>query len=149
MKLYFCLCLLISDIKQRPLYRSKEYDTSRDPQSSLSAGSQVLFGSMTKFVADMGDPHGGLRLDLRTRCYAYFHGKYESNPDACFKRRESTSIKYKDVTHAGTLAVFMDDWDSVRCAPSSGLSSRKGRKIYVATLGNFPPIRAGHTSLLA
>lgn len=35
------------------LYRSKEYDTSRDPRGPLSAGAEVLYGVVTDFVATM------------------------------------------------------------------------------------------------
>ncbi|KAL4914590.1 hypothetical protein BDW62DRAFT_204479 [Aspergillus aurantiobrunneus] len=35
------------------LYRSKEYDTSRDPRGPLSAGAEVLYGIVTDFVAAM------------------------------------------------------------------------------------------------
>ncbi|KAL3478914.1 hypothetical protein BJX99DRAFT_245163 [Aspergillus californicus] len=37
------------------LYRSKEYDTSRDPKGPFSAGAEVLYGVVTDFVAAMAD----------------------------------------------------------------------------------------------
>ncbi|KAL4864883.1 hypothetical protein BDV12DRAFT_200697 [Aspergillus spectabilis] len=37
------------------LYRSKDYDTSRDPKGPLSAGAEVLYGVVTDFVAAMAD----------------------------------------------------------------------------------------------
>ncbi|KAL6231895.1 hypothetical protein BDW75DRAFT_31010 [Aspergillus navahoensis] len=35
------------------LYRSKEYDTSRDPKGPITAGAEVLYGVITDFVAAM------------------------------------------------------------------------------------------------
>ncbi|KAL3461160.1 hypothetical protein BJX64DRAFT_300186 [Aspergillus heterothallicus] len=37
------------------LYRSKEYDTSRDPKGPLSAGAEVLYGVVTDFVSAMAE----------------------------------------------------------------------------------------------
>jgi hypothetical protein len=40
---------------ERHRYRSEEYDTARDPGTPLSALSQVILGSMAKFMTDVGD----------------------------------------------------------------------------------------------
>ncbi|OQD89592.1 hypothetical protein PENANT_c002G04470 [Penicillium antarcticum] len=96
-------------IKLRPRYRSEEYDTSRDPQNPLSAGSQALFGSMTKFMIDVGDTASEI-FDLVSgrRCYAYFRGKRQREPGDRLQRHESTSVEER----AGTPTVLRDDWDT-------------------------------------
>ncbi|RHZ46605.1 glycosyltransferase [Aspergillus thermomutatus] len=42
-------------VRNLKLYRSEEYDTARDPETPLSALSQVLIGSMAKLMIDVGD----------------------------------------------------------------------------------------------
>ncbi|KAL4786590.1 hypothetical protein BJX76DRAFT_346113 [Aspergillus varians] len=42
------------------LYRSKEYDTSRDPRGPLSAGAEVLYGVVTDFVTAMAEIPSGV-----------------------------------------------------------------------------------------
>ncbi|KAB8222972.1 hypothetical protein BDV33DRAFT_229054 [Aspergillus novoparasiticus] len=42
-------------VRHLELYRSKEYDTARDPGTPLIALVQVVLGSLAKFVTDVGD----------------------------------------------------------------------------------------------
>lgn len=112
-------------LNKRPRYRSEEYDTSRDPENPLSAGLQVLFGSMTKFMTDMGDvvsevfdmPSGRQR-------YAYFNGRHQNKPVDWLKRHESIPVENQDVGCPGTSVMFADGRHTARGGSSSGRSKR-------------------------
>lgn len=75
------------------LYRSKEYDTSRDPRGPLSAGAEVLYGVVTDFVAtmaavptDVAEVFRGNRHRHRSRRHLR-HGKHNRPIHAWKKER--------------------------------------------------------------
>ncbi|KAL4765013.1 putative UDP-glucose,sterol transferase [Aspergillus foveolatus] len=76
------------------LYRSKEYDTSRDPKGPITAGAEVLYGVITDFVAamatmptDMAEMfradhrHGRIRMKRHPK-----HGRKPSSPVQKWKK---------------------------------------------------------------
>ncbi|KAL2844170.1 hypothetical protein BJY01DRAFT_215226 [Aspergillus pseudoustus] len=52
------------------LYRSKEYDTSRDPRGPISAGAEVLYGVVTDFVSAIAEVPTDVAEMIRA------HGQY-------------------------------------------------------------------------
>ncbi|KAJ0421271.1 hypothetical protein BJY00DRAFT_312185 [Aspergillus carlsbadensis] len=87
------------------LYRSKEYDTSRDPRGPLSAGAEVLYGVVTDFVSAMADVPsdvadmfrghgyhgGGHRHGHRHRHLK--HGQRAPNPACEWKKKHFAKAK--------------------------------------------------------
>ncbi|KAJ5681971.1 uncharacterized protein N7477_001911 [Penicillium maclennaniae] len=129
------------------LYRSEEYDTSRDPQNPLSAGSQVVFGSLTKLMIDMRDTSSKWSLGEGTVVVLM------ESAIACqrtgHKRDQSFSTEGKKAKRAGTLPVSKNDWNQARRGSSSGRPQRKGRKGSISTFENCLPTTAAHASRLA
>ncbi|KAL4902178.1 hypothetical protein BDW74DRAFT_65044 [Aspergillus multicolor] len=76
------------------LYRSKEYDTSRDPKGPLTAGAEVLYGVITDFVAamaamptDMAEMFRGNHRHGRRHSKGHLkHGKQPPSPVRRWKK---------------------------------------------------------------
>jgi hypothetical protein len=104
----------------------------------------VLFGSVAKFVTDMGDTASDV-FDLVSgrRCYACFHERHQNEPDGWLRRPESIPLQQQDATHAGSRVVFVGKLHTPRRESSSKRSKRKGWRRYIATLGNTATARVG------
>ncbi|KAJ6104643.1 hypothetical protein N7523_010963 [Penicillium sp. IBT 18751x] len=138
------------DPRALKLYRSEEYDTSRDPQNPLSAGSQVVFGSLTKLMIDMRDVASDIiELVSGSRHRRRSHRRHQSVSKDWSQRDQSSSTEEKKAKRAGSLPVSKTDWNQVRRRSSSGLPHTKGRKESISTCGNFLPTTAAHASRLA
>ncbi|PYH93363.1 UDP-glucose,sterol transferase [Aspergillus ellipticus CBS 707.79] len=59
------------------LYRSREYDTSRDPRGPLTAGAEVLYGIVSGFVSGMADVPGGMTSIFSPTHEGRFHRKHD------------------------------------------------------------------------
>ncbi|KAI9369654.1 hypothetical protein BJX61DRAFT_549434 [Aspergillus egyptiacus] len=74
------------------LYRSKEYDTSRDPRGPLSAGAEVLYGLVTDFIAGMHEIPADMAEDFREHQHRRHspnhlqHGQRGPSPGRAWKK---------------------------------------------------------------
>lgn len=108
----------------------------------------MLFGSVAKLATDMGDTASEV-FDLVTgrRCYAYFKGRHQSQPDGWLRRHESIPVEKQDATRAGSRVAFAGKLHTLR--RGSQRSKRKGWKDNGATLGNCLPTTTARVSRLA
>ncbi|OJJ31262.1 hypothetical protein ASPWEDRAFT_120055 [Aspergillus wentii DTO 134E9] len=77
------------------LYRSQEYDTTRDPRGPLSAGAEVLYGAISDFVTGLVDVPGGMRDVITSTRHAHEHRPFH-RPHIRRHRRSSTAHEAKD-----------------------------------------------------
>ncbi|RMZ38028.1 hypothetical protein AFCA_002180 [Aspergillus flavus] len=67
------------------LYRSKQYDTNRDPRGPLSAGAEVLYGVVSDFISGLAtvptDLAGMLSKENRKRKRHHHHSHHIGNRD--------------------------------------------------------------------
>lgn len=114
-----------------------EYDTSRDPHNPLSAGSQVLFGSLAKLMIDMRDVATDIfEVVSRKRRSAHSRGNRQVSQGR-LKRDQSSSTDEQYATEAGTPPVLKNGWSQVRRGSLSGRPERQGKQRHISTFGSF------------
>ncbi|PYH38101.1 putative UDP-glucose,sterol transferase [Aspergillus neoniger CBS 115656] len=59
------------------LYRSREYDTNRDPRGPLSAGAEILYGIVSGFVTSIAEAPSGMRGIFSTTHERRLHHKHD------------------------------------------------------------------------
>lgn len=83
-----------------------KYDTSRDPQRPLIAGSQVLFRSLIKLMIDMRDIATGIvEVVSGKRRSPHSRGKRQVS-QGWLKRDQSSSTEEQYATQGGTPPVL-------------------------------------------
>ncbi|KAL4972961.1 hypothetical protein BDW66DRAFT_169057 [Aspergillus desertorum] len=93
------------------LYRSKEYDTSRDPKGPITAGAEVLYGVITDFVAavatmptDMAEIFRGNPGKPKWKKEHYGHGKLDTGVGSSSSNQSDERLENFENKHssAGT-----------------------------------------------
>ncbi|KAE8155240.1 hypothetical protein BDV25DRAFT_134987 [Aspergillus avenaceus] len=72
------------------LYRSKEYDTTRDPRGPISAGAEVLYGIVSDFVSGLAGVPGGMAEMFTGEHHFRKHHRHHHHDDQSWIRSHCT-----------------------------------------------------------
>ncbi|PWY89175.1 UDP-glucose,sterol transferase [Aspergillus heteromorphus CBS 117.55] len=83
------------------LYRSREYDTNRDPRGPLTAGAEVLYGIISGFVSGIADVPGGMAGIFSTTHEGRLHRRHDwkkSRSPEYLKERSSVRRRHRTMS---------------------------------------------------